>query len=54
MTNVVGKRYGVHPTTRTERYKGQSTVCLHDADPESRKPWLTTNQVGDRLRMRTP
>lgn len=26
MTNVVGKRYGVHATTRTERYKGQSQV----------------------------
>lgn len=88
MTNVAGKRYGVHPTTRTERYKGQSQVraasragftrttqhllthaqtlkcpaaarppltrsnarvhiqvSLSDADPESRKPWRTTNQV---------
>ncbi|GBF89128.1 hypothetical protein Rsub_01845 [Raphidocelis subcapitata] len=26
MTNVVGRRYGVHATTRTERWKGQSQV----------------------------
>jgi hypothetical protein len=45
LTNVVGKRYGVHPTTSTERYKGQSQVRLADADPESRKPWKTTNGV---------
>jgi hypothetical protein len=45
LTNVIGKRYGVHPSTSTERYKGQSHVKLADADPESRKPWKTTNGV---------
>lgn len=45
LTNIAGKRYGVHPTTSTERYKGQSQVRLADADPESRKSWKTTNQV---------
>jgi hypothetical protein len=43
LTNVVGRRYGMHATTRT---KGESQVVLADADPESRKPWRTTNQVG--------
>jgi hypothetical protein len=45
LSNVIGKRYGVHPTTSTERYKGQSHLRLTDADPESRKPWKTTNGV---------
>eukprot|EP00775_Hariotina_reticulata_P013721 gene13721-13843_t len=45
LSNIVGKRYGVHSSTTTERYKGQSQVKLADADPESRKPWKTTNMV---------
>jgi hypothetical protein len=45
LSNIVGKRYGVHASTSTERYKGQSQVKLADADPESRKPWKTTNMV---------
>eukprot|EP00877_Chromochloris_zofingiensis_P000226 jgi/Chrzof1/10203/Cz04g32170.t1 len=45
LRNIIGRRYGPHPTTRTERYKGESHVTFHDADPESRKPWKTTNQV---------
>lgn len=44
-TNVVGRRYGVHASTRGERYKGESQVAFADADPESRQPWRTTNQV---------
>lgn len=46
LTNITGRRYGVHPSTSTERYKGQSQLRLADADPESRKPWKTTNGVG--------
>lgn len=45
LTNVIGMRYGVHPSTSTELYKGQSQLRLADADPESRKPWKTTNGV---------
>eukprot|EP00879_Flechtneria_rotunda_P005517 GHRR01005810.1.p1 GENE.GHRR01005810.1~~GHRR01005810.1.p1 ORF type:complete len:180 (+),score=49.49 GHRR01005810.1:523-1062(+) len=46
LSNIIGKRYGVHLTTSTEpHYKGESQVKLQDADPESRKPWKTTNQV---------
>lgn len=46
LTNIVGKRYGVHPTSN-QTYKGQSQVKLTDADPESRKPWKTTNGVSE-------
>ncbi|WIA09036.1 hypothetical protein OEZ85_008450 [Tetradesmus obliquus] len=44
LSNTIGKRYGTHPTS-TEHYKGESHVKLSDADPESRKPWKTTNMV---------
>lgn len=49
LRNVIGKSYGVHPSTTAERYKGQSQVKLTDADPESRKPWKTTNGVSGLL-----
>ncbi len=45
LVNILGKRYGVHPTTTTERYKGASSVACTSTDPASRKPWKTTNQV---------
>lgn len=44
LSNTIGKRYGTHPTS-TEHYKGESHVKLSDVDPESRKPWKTTNMV---------
>lgn len=46
MSNVLGRRYGVHPSS-LERYKGESHVNFVDADPESRRPWRTTNMVRD-------
>jgi hypothetical protein len=46
LSNTIGKRYGTHCSTSTEHYKGESHVKLSDADPESRKPWKTTNMVG--------
>ena len=30
---------------RAERYRGSSEVQLIDGDPESKRPWRTTNQV---------
>lgn len=30
---------------RAERYRGSSRVQLIDGDPESKRPWRTTNQV---------
>eukprot|EP00882_Tetradesmus_deserticola_P027127 GHRQ01029991.1.p5 GENE.GHRQ01029991.1~~GHRQ01029991.1.p5 ORF type:complete len:114 (+),score=36.88 GHRQ01029991.1:1804-2145(+) len=44
LSNIPGKRYGTHPTS-SEHYKGESQLKLSDADPESRKPWKTTNMV---------
>jgi hypothetical protein len=50
MQNIPGKRYGVHPSIKYETYKGQSHITFVDVDPESRKPWKTTNQVGGWVR----
>lgn len=45
MENIVGSRFGPHPTIKTEAYRGSSNVRLGDGDPESRRAWKTTNQV---------
>jgi hypothetical protein len=45
LLNVVGNRHKLHPCIKTETYRGSSQVRLADGDPESTRPWKTTNQV---------
>lgn len=42
--NIVGRRYGVHPTSQ-ERYKGSSEVVFADSANLQPKDWRTTNQA---------
>lgn len=45
MENVVGNRHKLHPCIRHERYRGSSQIKFSDGDPDSSRPWKTTNQV---------
>mmetsp|Transcript_8215 Transcript_8215/g.27297 ORF Transcript_8215/g.27297 Transcript_8215/m.27297 type:complete len:167 (-) Transcript_8215:821-1321(-) len=50
MENTPGKRFGFKAkggkeATVTESYRGSSQVALRDGDPDSTRPWKTTNQV---------
>ncbi|EIE24043.1 histone-fold-containing protein [Coccomyxa subellipsoidea C-169] len=38
-------RQGIAPKPRHERYRGSSTIKFNDGDPDSFRPWKTTNQV---------
>ena len=46
MENVVGNRHKLHPCIKHERYRGSSQIKFSDGDPDSSRPWKTTNQVG--------
>lgn len=45
MENVVGNRHKLHPCIKHERYRGSSQIKFSDGDPDSSRPWKTTNQV---------
>ena len=45
MENVVGNRHKLHPCIKHERYRGSSQIRFSDGDPDSSRPWKTTNQV---------
>ncbi|KAK9842826.1 hypothetical protein WJX74_002994 [Apatococcus lobatus] len=45
MENTVGCRHRLHPVIKHEKYRGSSQIKLRDGDPESARPWKTTNQV---------
>ncbi|DBA72785.1 hypothetical protein WJX79_005325 [Trebouxia sp. C0005] len=45
MENVVGNRHKLHPCIKHEKYRGSSQIRFSDGDPDSRRPWKTTNQV---------
>lgn len=45
MENTVGSRFGIHPSIKTERYRGSSQIKFESTDPETKKPWKTTNQA---------
>ena len=45
MENITGSRFGTNNKTSIEQYRGSSVVHLRDGDPESSRPWKTTNQV---------
>lgn len=45
MDNTVGSRFGIHPSIKTERYRGSSQIKFESTDPETKKPWKTTNQA---------
>lgn len=45
MVNVVGSRFGIHPSIKTERYRGSSQVVFESSDPMAKKPWRTNNQM---------
>lgn len=48
MENVTGSRFGIHPSIKTERYRGSSQIVMETpGDPESKRPWKTSNQVFD-------
>jgi len=45
MQNIVGSRFGIHPSIKIERYRGSSQVVFESpGDPEAKRPWKTTNQ----------
>lgn len=46
MANTTGSRFGIHPSIKTERYRGSSQLTFASpADPESKRPWKTCNQL---------
>ncbi|KAA6422401.1 MAG: PF05951 family [Trebouxia sp. A1-2] len=45
MENVVGNRHKLHPCIKHEKYRGSSQIRFSDGDPDSRRPWKTTNQA---------
>jgi hypothetical protein len=46
MENVAGTRFGIHPSIKTERYRGSCQIKFETpGDPESKRPWKTTNQM---------
>jgi len=46
MENTPGQRFGFKPTRDTkEAYRGSSQITFNDGDPDSSRPWKTTNQV---------
>ena len=45
LINVTGPLNGVHPSTSTEKYKGESHLEFNDPHPDTKKPWRTTNQM---------
>uniref|UniRef100_A0A061SFA7 Uncharacterized protein n=1 Tax=Tetraselmis sp. GSL018 TaxID=582737 RepID=A0A061SFA7_9CHLO len=45
MENVVGRKYQPPITCKTETYRGMSHITIKDGDPDSTRPWKTTNQV---------
>lgn len=48
MENTTGSRFGIHPSIKTERYRGSSQIVMETpGDPESKRPWKTMNQVFD-------
>ena len=48
MENVVGNRHKLHPCIKHEKYRGSSQIRFSDGDPDSRRPWKTTNQACNR------
>ena len=45
MVNVTGSRFGIHPSIKTERYRGSSQVVFASTDPMAKKAWKTSNQM---------
>jgi len=46
MDNIPGKRFGFKSTRNSkEAYRGSSQINFNDGDPDSSRPWKTTNQV---------
>ena len=46
MQNTAGSRFGIHPSIKTERYRGSSQIRFESpGDPESKRPWKTCNQI---------
>ena len=54
MENVVGNRHKLHPCIKHERYRGSSQIKFSDGDPDSSRPWKTTNQVQHLLHIVPP
>ena len=41
----MGNRHKLHPCIKHEKYRGSSQIRFSDGDPDSRRPWKTTNQA---------